>query len=186
MASLSENERSVLRYLSSNPGDDTDDIAKNTNLGQMAVRHCIERLSELGYIKKNRGLKELAEESLREIDSNFLAVNGGYAEHLVLIASILAKPDESLIADELGYDLDFVKTVGSRLRTAGIWSGETINPAHRDEYLLPERGGAAFFLDGAVACGNMIVVSREGGSAQYRLTDQGISAATRIIKRASP
>src|SRR4051812_20158349 len=61
------------------------------------------------------------------MDDKLKPTDSGYAEHVILIASALANANEEFLASELGYDKEFVATVGSRLRNAGIWVKGNLN-----------------------------------------------------------
>ena len=127
-----------------------------------------------------------ATRALREIDPGLSPVSPGYAEAIVLLASYLtdgcenAKTDDQLAA-LLGFDVEFVRTVGSRLRSSGVWNKDGLTAEARASW----DDGTIFWLDVNIARGDMQVVGGEPGNRQYQLTESGLRAAADLVKKIS-
>lgn len=185
MDRVSKNADAVLLYLYENRESetslDTEAIIKGTGLAADDVRQALTELSEAGLIRGPPSLLTMSMNSLKEMDEKFTPVSAGYAEHIILVASILARANEKYLAAELGYDPETVALVGSRLRSSGVWEGDQVNPSHLKTY-AEEMGGTAFFLDGAVARGDLQIVGRTP-KPQYQMTDSGKRNVTRMFDR---
>ena len=118
-------------------------------------------------------------EKLRGIDPKFPPTDAGYAEHVLLLASAREGAKEEHLARELGYDLEFVKTVGSRLRNSGVWIGDQLSEEALKEW---QTHGTAFFVDGAVATGDLVVIGRSKDGRQFQTTDAGLARGAALIK----
>lgn len=175
MGKVSKIADAVLLYLYENKESETaSDVAaiiQGTGLPADDVRQALTELQEAGLIGGPPSLLKLAMDALKDMDEKFTSVSAGYAEHIILVASILAKADERYLTAELGYDPEIVALVGSRLRSSGVWEGDQVNPSHL-RYYTEEGGGTAFLLDGAVARGDLQIVGRTPGP-QYQMTEGG-------------
>lgn len=175
-------EDKVLVFLFENKDSDApsdvEAIMKGTGLSADDVRQALTSLSEAGLIVGPPSLLNRAMECLKEMDEKLTPISDGYAEHIILAASILAKADEKYLAAELSYDSETVALVGSRLRSSGIWDGEQVNEHHLKAY-TEDGGGTAFFLDGAVARGDLQIVARTP-EPQYQMTASGIRRIERM------
>lgn len=124
-------------------------------------------------------------EGLRAIDPKFKPTDAGYSEYVVLLASFTEGADDDHLAKVLGYDIDFVKTVGARLRASGIWTADELSKDSKDAW-FKDGGDTAFFLDGAVATGDLVVVSGGNGlERQFKMTDSGLAAGAKLMKQMS-
>jgi len=178
-------EDRVLVFLFENKDSDEpqniEAIVRGTGLSADVVRQALTSLSEAGLVGGPPSLLKLAMDSLKEMDEKFTPISGGYAEHIILVASILAKADEQYLAAELGYDPEMVALVGSRLRSSGIWDGDQVSEAHMKLY-TEDGGGTAFFLDGAVARGDLQIVARTP-EVQYQMTDSGKRRVNQMLSQ---
>lgn len=156
-----------------------DEIAKGTSLSENVVRTVLVELEELGMVKGPPSLLKEAMSTLKEIDPNFESTAAGYAEHIILIASALSKADETFLASRLGYDLEFVETVGSRLRAAGMWSKDRI-PEHVTKGWVKEP--IKFFLSGAIAKGDLMLVGGTTENSLYQMTKGGYRSVAAILR----
>ena len=111
---------------------------------------------------------------LTSMDDKFTPTSDGWAGAMILLASYEMGANEPFIAEELGYDPEFVALVGSRLRNSKIWLGELLSDKAIARY-EQEEGGIAFFLDTNVANGSMKIGSyrKEDGEPLYSMTDSG-------------
>jgi hypothetical protein len=100
---------------------------------------------------------------------------------MILLASgFSGKADESFLAKELSFDKEFVSLVGSRLRSAGIWAGDKIAD---ERPKLWADAAMAFFLDGAVATGDLMIVGGTPDNRQYQMTPTGKTVVANLKKR---
>lgn len=179
---LTQSQETVLRYLFEHKGDEPskEDIATGTRLSIDVVASTLNELQEFGMVSGTRTLLDEATEALGAADDNLKPTVRGYPEHLLLIASALSKADEKFLARELHYDLEFVNVVGARLRASGIWVNSQLSDARRSAW----DDAVAFFLDGAVASGDLMVVGGPSDDPQYQMTEQGKTRAANLIKNA--
>jgi hypothetical protein len=161
---------------------DPKKIAQQTCLSVQGVRKVLSELQELGLCEGPASLLDDCAKALKEMDENLSPVDSGYAEHVLLIASALTTANEKFLAAELGYDKEFVLTVGGRLRSAGIWVKNKLDEEVRKSW-TDENGGIAFWVDGAVACGNLKVVSGKGKDRKYQMTESGLKKGADLIKK---
>jgi DNA-binding Lrp family transcriptional regulator len=149
-----------------------DEIVAGTGLSPRQARIAIRSLTDDGLIGGNGpDLLRSATETLAKMQPDLSPAARGYAENVVLVASVLAKADEAFLAEELSYDSEFVALVGSRLRTSGIWKGESVNERHLNAW---KEDPTAYLMDCAVAVGDLMVVG-ENDEKQllYRMTSGG-------------
>lgn len=119
-------------------------------------------------------IKEAVCESILKADPKLKETDVEFMHQAILLASGFVGANEREIADELEFDPEFVNSVGSRLRSAGIWNGDDLNETHRDAWFDDQKGGVAFIMDAAVAGGNMILAERRDGEPFYKLSPAGI------------
>lgn len=183
---LSKSQESVLRFLYEHKDDEdisTARIVAGTGLRPDEVVQALATLQEAGMVGGPPSLLKRTMDALKEMDDNLAPTDAGYAEHIVLLASAIEKGDETFLAAELGYDKDFVATVGSRLRSAGIWTADGLSDASLQRWKT-ENGGMAFWCDGAVATGSLKVAgTTQDGKPQYQMTERGMSDAAKLIKK---
>lgn len=179
---LNKTDEKVLKFLCEQQ-DTTKEmalerIAEGVGLPERAVRESLQRLKEAGMVGGGPDVLDRAAELLRKLDENFGPASRGYAEHIVLLASLWEGADESHLSKILGYEDEFVRTVGSRLRNAGIWKGAELSPDRRKEW---EKSAVSFFLSGAVAVGDLMLVGEVNGQPQYTITEGGAKQARRLM-----
>jgi len=182
MTKLTHDQEAVLRHLYENrdgDGPNIDQIAAATGLTPAATRKCLAELKEMGLVSGPPSLLERTAVVLKKLDENLDPTSQSYAESILLLASVLTRADEGFLADELGYDVAFVGTVGARLRAAGVWQGDKVSPARAAAY---EADGLSFWLDVAVACGEVKVVGGTAESPRYQMTDDGRSSVARFLR----
>lgn len=119
-------------------------------------------------------IKEAVRKSILEADEHLKETDVEFMHQAILLASGFVGAEEEAIAEELEFDPEFVRSIGSRLRTAGIWSGDDLNNWHRDAWCDQDKGGVAFMLDAAVAGGTMILKERREGEPLYSLSPAGL------------
>ncbi len=183
--SLTANQRKVLVFLFEQKDHEKEsslnEIADGTGLNESACSEALRELQEAGYIGGSAmDLLASSMDALKELDPEFNPTSRGYAEHIILIASAISQANESFLASQLSYDPEFVGLVGSRLRNAGIWKENSLAPARFKEW---EKSGISFFLDGAVATGDLMVVGFENGEPQCQMTSGGKSHVEKLLKR---
>ena len=158
-------------------------ICDGLGLTRQVVRRTLRSLSEKGMVSGPPDLLKQTMEALKSQDPKFTATNPGYAEHVVLMASAISKADETFLAEELDYDFEFVSLVGARLRAAGTWNNDHLDDNIREEWCR-EDGGISFYLDGAIATGNLMMVGRSAdGGRHFKMTESGLADAAELIKR---
>lgn len=155
-------------------------VSKHAGLSKAKVQTILVQLKELGMIEAPSGLLEAATKTLKEMDDKLAPTDSGYAEHIILVASALTDANEEFLANELGYDKEFVSTVGSRLRNAGIWINGKLDAECRKSWM---ENSVAFWVDGGVACGYMTVVGGSGRDRKYKLTDAGVRRGASLMKK---
>lgn len=179
---LTADEDRVLLYLyehkDEGEANSLSKIMAGTGLSESTAKAALRTLKEGNYIGGGQDLLAECMEALKKLDPNFEPTASGYAEHIVLIASALFKADESILAQELGYDPEFVGIIGARLRSAGIWIGNDLSLGRLDAW-----DELSFFLDGAVACGDLMVVSKIGDEPEYQMTSSGKTKVENILKK---
>jgi hypothetical protein len=189
MAKLSKNEEKVLVYLhrkhDSSIKITTEIISEDTGLSMQETTRVMASLAEKGMVSGPEGLLGQTMQCLKEMDPDFTSISRGYAEHIILLASALAAADEPFLAQALGYELELVGLVGSRLRSSGIWAGNELVPDHLERWKSKEDGGIAFFMDAAVACGDLEIVERTP-EPQFRMTKGGKGHVESLMRRAKP
>lgn len=124
---------------------------------------------------------------LQELDSKLSPVGDtGYAEAAVMFSAIPEDigANEKTIANELGYDPEFVALVGNRLRRSGIWSGRTVDPRAMRRW-EDENGGIAMMCDMNVARGDFMVTSYEGDEPRYKNTEAGERRVRQLLGRSA-
>lgn len=162
----------------------TDELIAATGLSRGEVVAALASLKEQKMIGGGPpSLADTASELLQEMDSGLTPTKPGYAEHVILAASLLAKADEGYLAAELGYDPEFVSTVGSRLRTGGVWTGDGVNEVHKTIWMESENGGIDFFLCGAVATGDLMIVGHGPAGPMYQMTEGGKTKVENLLKK---
>jgi DNA-binding MarR family transcriptional regulator len=169
---LSSNQQKVLIYLNDNEAPSLEQIISGTGLGNEAVRKALARLKELGFVNAPEGLLDRATEILNKLDDKLTPTSNGFAEYIILIASLISKADEKFLAQELEYDPEFVAMVGSRLRSAKIWVEDQVSALHRTAF-EDESNPAAFWMAGLVAMGDFKIVSGHDDEPKYAFTDHG-------------
>lgn len=176
----------VLRCLYDHRDEDAptvETISRECKLSVANTRRVLAELVELGMISGPPSLLESTQAALHNLDDKLKPTASGYAEAVLMLAAVSTKADDAFLAEELGYDKDFAALVGSRLRSAGIWIDNKVNPGRVAEW---EKDGIAFWLDHAVACGNLMVVGRnDGGDPLYQMTESGMNDAAELIERMS-
>ncbi len=172
---LSKHEERVLLFLferkDKNKEMSLDAIIAGTGLGEDEARIALRTLREIGYL--DGGARDLLLESmtgLKEMDPEFNPTKRGFSEHVILLASAISQANETFLAKELSYDREFVGLVGSRLRTAGIWKDDSVVSLHLE---LWRESSIGFFLDAAVAVGDLMVVGGFENDPQYQMTPSG-------------
>jgi Iron dependent repressor, N-terminal DNA binding domain len=153
-------------------------IAQATGLSEATVRQTLQELEENGMVQGPPNLLNEAMQALKDMDENLAPTDSGYAEHIILIASLIAKADEPFLADRLGYDPEFVAMVGSRLRASGIWKGDHVSDYSREKWMGKD-GGLLFFLDAAVATGSLM----KPDDQHYQMTPGGLHSVAALIKK---
>ncbi len=181
-----KDEESVLKFLYENSEVETQptvaDICAGTKLTRQVVRESLRSLAEKGMISGPPDLLQQTMAALKDQDKNFEPTDPGYAEHVILLASALSRANEQFLAEELGYDIEFVSLVGSRLRSSGIWVGDHLNDESRKEW-CDDGGATIFYLEGAVATGDLVVVERNAdGERQWKMTEGGLKRGANLIK----
>jgi hypothetical protein len=189
MKTLSEVEKKVLLFLCEQKelGHTQPNVAAicdGTGLGRQVVRRALRALVEKKLL--GGGPPDLLEEVmglLSEQDPNLKATDPGYAEHVILLASAISKADEAFLAEELGYDLEFVSIVGSRLRSSGVWDGDHLSEDSLKGW-TSDGGGLNFYLDGAIATGDLVAAERDkNGERQWKMTEKGLVRGADLIKK---
>lgn len=99
-------------------------------------------------MKSNKIKKQISKE-VRRLDPSLKHNSTEFQAASVLLASLFVGPKDRPISELLGYPLELVKTFGGRLRENKVWGREKIYADWGD----PETGGAAFWMDAAVAMG---------------------------------
>jgi hypothetical protein len=118
-------------------------------------------------------IKEKVTAAILSSDSKIREIDPEFMDQAVLLASAMIGADEKRIAEELGFDREYVSLVGSRLRAAGIWRGAEMSDEHLTAW-EGEMGGIAFGLDANVAGGSMVVTdSAKRGGPHYSMTEAG-------------
>ena len=181
MTKLPKNEEKVLLALFEREDVKSDEIAAATGLSRSEVLAALASLKEQGMVGGPPSLLEHTMGSLRELDGNLNPTDAGYAETIILMASMLSKSDERFLAEELGYDKEFVGTVGARLRASGVWKGDAITQEHLSAW-CKDGGAVAFFLDAAVAQGDMMVVGHGTDGPQYKMTPGGRTHVENLMR----
>ena len=131
-----------------------------------------------------QGFKVIVENKMRELraalasatDDTFTPGSELYPYACILVAGIVGVVNEDAIAEGMEFDLDFVRTVGSRLRASFVWTDDQYSAEHQ---LHEEGGGTAFFLHVAVAKGQ--IQMREDG--RFRMTETGKKDIEALMKR---
>jgi hypothetical protein len=169
---LSDAQERVLRYLYEHKDDDgalsEQKVSDSTGLRLPVVKRALTELTEMGMVSGPDSLLARSARTLKEIDATFTETSAGFAEAIILIASVIEKADESYLTDALQYDREFVALVGSRLRAAGIWLGEDVPHAK-----LWEQDPISLFLDMKVATGDLMVVGGTPSNPAYKMTESG-------------
>lgn len=159
---------------------DPEKLAKQVCLSVPAIKKALSELQELGMVNGPKGLLDDCVEALKEMDDKLSPVDEGYSEHILLIASALSNANEEFLASELGYDKEFVSTVASRLKNAGIWVNGNLADDVRQSWMEDD---ISFFSDGSVACGFLEVVRGKGKDRRYKLTESGLKKGADLIKK---
>lgn len=187
---LAPSEEKVLQFLYQHREDPVRptkaQIAAGADLSISEATNVLTSLEERGMIRgRSPSLLNNAAAILKQIDPNFKPTDSGYNEHVVLLASFLSRADEAFLADELGFEPEFVATVGSRLRAAGTWAGDQLSDEAYGEWMKPDGGAISLWLDGAVACGDLMVTGRDAeGSRLFQMTP-GAKRTVEAIMRGS-
>lgn len=118
---------------------------------------------------------------IKELDPKLTPTSDGYSEACVMAASFVAGAREEVIAESLGYDREFVDTVGNRLRSAKIWHGEQLDAATRERWANEP---IAMILDVNVAKGSMVIAKRnDDGEPLYALSPSGRREVERMLSK---
>lgn len=178
---LTMNEERVLIYLCENKNREpsSEEISETLGLSDNETSEALNSLVEMGYVSGPPSLLQTTMDALREMDDKLTPVSNKYAEHVILLASFLGRADEKFLAANLGYEPDLVNIVGSRLRASGIWSGHSVLESHVHEWM---KSGTAFWLDVAVGCGDLQIVSRSP-EPQYQMTPGGKSRVEAMLRK---
>lgn len=174
-------EEAVLKFLyacKDQKAPAAEEVAKATGLSLATTKRALIALKERGLVGGSPTLTERCAKALKEMDPAVNPTSEGYAEKILLLASALSKADETFLAEELGYDQEFVNLVGSRLRAAGIWKGNALSEHHWNAW-LSEMGGTAFYCDVNVATGDFMIVGGTPDNPQYKMTE----SAKRRVER---
>ena len=173
-------EDTVLRFMFENKAKKLEigDVVSGVGLPESDIRIAMISLRKKGMIEGPALLIERVTEALK---GDIEPTAQGYAEHIILLASAMGgSADETFLAKELSFDKEFVGLVGSRLRSAGIWNGDKLS----DERMkLWANDALTFFLDAAVATGNLMVVGGSPDNREYQMTDTGKTTAANLVKR---
>lgn len=184
---LNTDERLVFEFLFRHKDVDAPsitDICEGTGLTKLNARRILYSLQERRLVGGPPSLLGQTMAMLKNLDKNFEPTDAGYNEHVILLASAFTAANESTLAEELGFDVEFVATVGSRLRSSGIWSGDALDEKHRVAW---EKDAIAFYCDGAIATGDLMIVGKNAnGEAQYQMTPGGMSRAATLFKKGQP
>lgn len=180
-ANLNNIEEAVLLYLAKHKDTDlsAEDISDAIKITENQTIEALNSLRERGYVDGPPSLLQKAMDALSKIDAKFTPISEGYAEHIILLASALERADEAFLAASLGYDAELVNLVGSRLRSSGIWTNHIVAESHLDEW---RKESLLFFLDAAVGCGDLQIVSRSP-QPQYQMTPGGRSRVEAMMLR---
>lgn len=184
---LTAEQESVLRFLYENqnarPSD--QEIAARIGMPLAKTKDALRSLQEMGLVGGPKSLLDRIVSAMRELDPDFNMIRPGSAESIVLLSSFFEPADEDSLAAELGFDLEFVKTVGSRLRSSGIWRGDNLSERAKQSW-LEDDGGISFSLDAAVAAGRLVVCGEnDEGGRLYKMTKEGEKDAAALIKKLS-
>lgn len=177
---LTKRQEYVLRFLyeRKDAPPSLSAISGALNIKPSEVRTTLTELRELGMVSGPPTLADRVRETLQGMDPKFGPLSPSFAEHAVLIASVFIDPVDDDLADELGYDKEFVRTVGSRLRAAGIWRAGKLSA---ERLALWERDGVAFWLDGAIARGSLKRAGGPDDDPRYQMTTDGIADVKRMM-----
>jgi len=180
---LTPDEERVLLYLYEHKNDGLeailDEIMAGTGLNESTTMAALRSLKEKGYIDGGRDILAETMTALKKIDANLTPANRGFSEQVILFASAISRANEKFLALELSYDPEFVGLVGSRLRNSGIWIGDSVAELHMRRWKESE---ISFFLDGAVAIGDLMIVGQYDTDPQYQMTESGKSQVATIIR----
>lgn len=182
---LTPNADKVLRFLYDNKKNPPkqSEIAKGTRLDISHVKRALIELKECGFCGGPPSLLEVVRDALKNLDKDLTETSDGYTAAVVLMASYFDDADEEVLASELGYEEEFVKMIGSRLRNSGVWEGNKLAPHHRKEWEKENGGAICFFLDCGVAEGKMLCShSPKNGEPSYSITEGGLRDVKRILQ----
>ncbi len=155
------------------------DLCKKSGLPESEVVKALDELKQAGFVEGPPSFAEQCAAVLKEMDDTLKPIDRGYQEAIILVASVIAKADEKFLADNLGYDLEFVQVVGNRLRNSKIWVGDKV----REDVLQQwETSSVSFMVDVNVASGIFRIIGGEGENRQIELTAEGLKEGARIMK----
>jgi hypothetical protein len=127
-------------------------------------------------------IKDTVRASILNADPKLKETSMDFMHQAILLASIPLGANESEIAEELGFDLEFVETVGARLRNAGIWTKRILDQRHWQMWDDKDGGSVSFLLDAGVAAGDMEFRGWKNGEAFYRLSKAGHKRVEKMLR----
>lgn len=94
-------------------------------------------------------LMQEIEREVQHLDPNLDADNSSFKTAVLLLAAALMSQDIDALVEFTGYPTEFITERAEKLRKNGVWvDGKTVA-----DWLDPETGGLAFWLDVLVAEG---------------------------------
>lgn len=109
-----------------------------------------------------RRLAEMNKAVAEENDETFRPESESYSFAAILVGGLLGIADDDAIAEAMAFDVDFVRTVGARLRANSIWEGSEYVAAKQLEERGGEMAGIVFSLHMNVAMGRMAMTETGG------------------------
>lgn len=181
---LSRDQARVLEYLHEHRDTEPTTAEIASKIGIADVRRVLAELKELGLVNGPASLLERCVAMLRDFgDMAPEPTASSYSTVIVMLAALLVGADEATIASELGYDLEFVRLTGARLRNAAIWSGDQITDDARKRW---DESAVSFWLDAGIGEGLLELAPGKAADGQrlMQLTESGRRFAAALVKRA--
>ena len=183
MPNITRRQRRVLQFLADNKkAVEIGHIARALHLSERDVAVDIRVLQEQNFVDGPPSLLSRCHKLLADMGEVDLCAPD-YPAGIVLIASVITRrANEEYLADELGYDFEFVGAVGARLRNAKLWHDAEVPEAVCERW-LGEEGVAAFLLDFNVASGAMECLEGDTINPRYRMTPEGKRRVERMMRK---
>lgn len=123
---------------------------------------------------------QMCRAALAEMDPQLQETDPTWSVAAILLCAMNKQlsADEGRIAHALEMDDDFVRLVGSRFRSSGIWQDDRVALEHQYH---EKEGGITFWMHCSVGLGNMI----RHDDDMFSMTEQGKRDALRRIGRAT-